>query len=41
MALFKEFIDIFTWTYEEMLGIEPSIIVQTYPDTNPIQQKLR
>ena len=24
-ALFKEFHDIFAWTYEEMLGIDPSI----------------
>jgi hypothetical protein len=26
-ALFKEFHDVFTWRYEEMLGIDPSIIV--------------
>ena len=26
-ALFKEFCDIFSWSYEEMLGIDPSIVV--------------
>ena len=34
-ALFKEFRDIFAWSYEEMPGIDPSIIVheiKTYPD---------
>ena len=25
-ALFKEFCDIFSWSYEEMLGIDPSIV---------------
>ena len=34
-ALFKEFCDIFAWSYEEMLGIDPSIIeheICTYHD---------
>jgi hypothetical protein len=26
-ALFKEFHDVFAWSYEEMLGIDPSIIM--------------
>jgi hypothetical protein len=33
-ALFKEFCDIFAWSYEEMSGIDPSIVVheiKTYP----------
>ena len=33
-ALFKEFHDIFAWSYEEMPGIDPSIVVheiKTYP----------
>ena len=41
---FKEFHDVFAWSYEEMLGIDPSIVeyeIQTYPDAKPIQQKLR
>ena len=25
-ALFKEFHDVFAWSYEEMLGIDPSIV---------------
>ena len=43
-ALFKEFHDIFAWTYEEMSGIDPSIVIQkikTYTTANPVQQKLR
>jgi hypothetical protein len=43
-TLFKEFHDIFTWSYEEMLGIDPSIVVhkiKTYPDAKPVQKKLR
>ena len=42
--MFKEFCDIFAWSYEEMLGIDPSIVeheIQTYPDAKPVQQKLR
>ena len=43
-ALFKEFRDIFSWSYEEMPGIDPSIVqheICTYPDAKPIRQKLR
>ena len=43
-ALFKEFHDIFAWTYEEIPGIDPSIFVheiKTYPMANLIRQKLR
>ena len=43
-ALFKEFCDIFSWSYEEMLGIDPSIVVheiKTYPMAKPIRKKLR
>jgi hypothetical protein len=42
-ALFKEFRDVFAWSCEEMLGIDPSIIVheiKTYPGAKPIRQKL-
>ena len=37
--LFKEFCDASAWIYEEMLGINPSIIVhdiKTYPDAKPV-----
>ena len=40
-ALFKEFHDIFSWTYEEIPGIDPSIVVhdiKTYPMKKLIQQ---
>ena len=43
-ALFKEFHDIFSWSYEEMSGIDPSIVVheiKTYPTDKPIRKKLR
>ena len=43
-ALFKEFHDVFSWSYEEIPGIDPSIVeheIQTYPNTKPVRQKLR
>jgi hypothetical protein len=42
-SLFKEFRDIFTWSYEEMPGIDPEIVIheiKTYPDTKPVRQRL-
>jgi hypothetical protein len=44
MNLFKEFRDIFSWSYEEMLGIDPKIVeheIATYPDAKLLRQKLR
>ena len=43
-ALFQEFRDIFSWSYKEILGIDPSIFVheiKTYPDAKPVRQILR
>jgi hypothetical protein len=43
MDLFKEFRDVFTWSYAEMPGIDPKIVeheITTYPDVKPIRQKL-
>ena len=43
-ALFKEFRDIFAWSYEEMPGIDPQIVVheiKTYAGAKPVWQKLR
>ena len=40
-ALFKESRDIFSWSYEEMLRIDPSIMVhetKTYPTTKPVRK---
>ena len=40
-TLFKEFKDLFTWTYEEILGIDPSIVIHeigTYPSAKPVRQ---
>jgi hypothetical protein len=42
-ALFKEFCDVFTWSYEEMPGIDPLIVVhelKNYPSIKPIRKKL-
>jgi len=42
--LFKEFCDVFTWSYEEMPGIYPSIVqheIMMYENAKPIRQKLR
>jgi hypothetical protein len=38
--LFKEFQDMFSWSYEEMLGIDPRIIkheITMYHDSKPIR----
>jgi len=43
-SLFKEFRDVFTWSYEEMSGIDPSIVeheIKTYPNAKHVQKKLR
>jgi hypothetical protein len=42
-ALFQEFHYVFVWSYEEMPGIDPDIVVheiKTYPDDKPIRQRL-
>jgi hypothetical protein len=42
-SLFKEFRDIFAWSYEEMPGIDPAIVfheIKTYPGAKPIRQCL-
>ena len=42
--LFKEFHDIFAWSYNEIPGIDPRIIeheIKTYPNSNPVRQCLR
>lgn len=43
-ALFREFRDIFAWSYEEMPSIDPSVVVHeipTYPGAKPVRQRLR
>ena len=42
-SLFKEFCDVFSWSYEEILVIYPSIVeheIWTYLDSKPIRQNL-
>jgi hypothetical protein len=44
IALFREFRDVFAWSYEEMPGIDPNIVVHeipTYPGAKPVRQRLR
>jgi hypothetical protein len=39
-AIFQDFRDVFSWSYEEMSGIDPDIVVheiKTYPDAKPIR----
>ena len=39
-ALFKEFRDVFAWSYDEMPGIDPSIVeheIKTYDNAKPIR----
>ena len=43
-SIFREFCDVFAWSYEEMPGIDPNIVVQeipTYPGAKPMRQRLR
>ena len=43
-SLFREFRDVFAWSYKEMSGIDPSIVVHeipTYPGSKPVRQHLR
>ena len=42
--LFKEFHDIFAWSYDEMPGIDPRIVkheIKTYPNAKIVWQRLR
>ena len=42
-TLFKEFCDMFTQSYEEMPGIDPSIVeheIRTYPDAKLVRQNI-
>jgi hypothetical protein len=41
-ALFQEYRDIFSWSYIEMPGLDPSIVkhcIDTWPDITPVRQK--
>ena len=41
-AIFQEFRDIFSWSYTEMPGLDPSIMehhIDTWPDVAPLCQK--
>ena len=41
--IFKEFHDVFTWSYEDMSGIDPLIVeheIKTYPNAKYVRQHL-
>jgi len=43
-SLFKEFCDVFSWSYDEMPDIDPSIVeheIKIYDNAKPIRQRLR
>ena len=43
-SLFREFLDVFSWSYEEMPSIDTSIVEHTinmYRDVKPVHQQLR
>jgi hypothetical protein len=43
-TLFQEYRDIFTWSYMEMPGLDPSIVehrIDAWPDITPVRQKQR
>jgi hypothetical protein len=43
IELFKDFYDVFAFSYEEIPGIDPRIVeheIMSYPDAKPIRQKL-
>ena len=40
--LFREFRDVFAWSYTEMPSLDPAIIahhIDTWPDITPVRQK--
>jgi hypothetical protein len=44
IKLFKEFKDVFAWTYDDLKTFDPNIIqhvIPMKPQTHPFQQKLR
>jgi hypothetical protein len=42
-AIFQDFRDVFSWSYEEMQSIDPNIVVheiKTYPNAKPIRKRI-
>jgi hypothetical protein len=40
-TLFQEFCDVFAWSYKEMPGIDPQIVIhkiKTYPEAKPVRK---
>ena len=44
IQLFRSYLDVFAWSYEDMSGLNPSIIQQRFPflpHVRSVKQKLR
>jgi len=44
IALIKEYIDVFTWSYEDMLGLDPQVVkhhLSIKSDAKPVKQQQR
>ena len=44
IQLFKEYVDVFAWSYQDMPGLDPNIAshkIPTFPEMEPKKQKLR
>ena len=44
LNLLRSYLDVFTWSYEDMLGLDPSIVqhhLPLVPHARPVKQKLR
>jgi len=44
ISLLKEFLDVFSWSYDDMPGLDPQIVthkILLVPGTIPVKQKLR
>ena len=39
--LLKSYLDVFAWSYEDMPGLDPSIVHHILPHARPVKQKLR
>ena len=44
IQLLRSYLDVFAWSYEDMLGLDPSIVqhhLPLLPHARPVKQKLR
>ena len=44
IVLVREYIDVFAWNYEDMLGLDPQVVMHRLnikPDAKPVKQQQR